>query len=57
MSTSDSKYLPELEDLKKQLEDPKILEIYRNTAVYIGSYESVQYLLQLLEVDSELKNS
>lgn len=45
-----TKYLPELEDLKKQIEsNPDVLKIYAKYMGFNGSSESVDYLDKKLQ--------
>lgn len=51
------KYLPDLEELKKELENPNTIDMYRKYESYVGSYESIKYLHEKLGVDLEPENS
>lgn len=51
------KHLPPLEQLKVQLEDPKILKIYSKYEAFTGPYESIEYLMNKLGVDLEPENN
>lgn len=51
------KYLPELEQLKQQLEDPYLRKLYRKYEGYVGPSESIMYLHKMLGVDPEPDNS
>jgi hypothetical protein len=51
------KYLPELEQLKQELEDPNLRKFYNKYEGYVGSSESIEYLHKMLGVDPEPDNS
>lgn len=51
------KHLPPLEQLKVQLDDPKILKIYSKYEAFTGPYESIEYLMNKLGVDLEPENN
>lgn len=41
--------VPELRELKDQLEDPVQVDYYRRQDLFIGPSESIEYLLKFLE--------
>lgn len=51
------KYLPEIDELRKELSNPNIVEIYRKYGSYAGSIESINYLHEKLNVVLEQENS
>lgn len=51
------KYLPEIEQLTKDLEDINKVKMYRKYGSFIGSPESIEYLHKKLGVDLEPENS
>lgn len=51
------KYLPEIHQLIKELQDPKNISMYRKYGSYVGSPESVNYIHEKLGIDSKKKNT
>jgi hypothetical protein len=51
------KYLPDIQQLKEDLKDPKNIIMYRKYGSYVGSPESVNYIHEKLSVDPEKKNT
>ena len=51
------KYLPDLNQLKQELQDPNKLRTYKRYGGFVGPSDSVDYLHKMLGVDPEPDNS